>query len=893
MLLCAYAKLMISMFVDRAPFIVVPPPSQTRVWADANLEAAGTPQSAPAAAENGLLKMKVLCTKLIDSLDGLLNKKESSVEDYWYNQNVYHQLDLLHVLISLGLFRLDAPVNPLHNCDSTDPESRYDWNKLGSVLDKVIIPCLKNHHWPDESQVTPIRMPYINCQSKVCNLLTQFLEMSEDCKVLVGLSALSRDFRELSSKDCADTGAKQDDGSGSGSGMKMNEICVPGANKIAPSFTAPVDEEGIEAYNTTIFKTGGIDTATRAELCNFLLRLSQIPHKPIQCQAFECLFNLKRRYSVTMDQFSNIQLLVTMDSVQSYRKSTQAIEVLKNAYLKYSAGRLKEAAADLTHKVRSLNELVDLVTLAGGVDKNNKVVGDELYAHNFGHSASQVEIHQKLLQQAGIFEIVSDILSLDLRTERDPKTKDHLGGLIIKDMQLGVVFQLCHELIRKMCWKCKSMQKRWFQKKNLLLQHTGIRELDVAATVAAIVQGNRQLAENLPAGTLRTFINLLVDHGRRPRWLKMIQPLLIIDGEGIKVNQGTVMGLLLDEAFEVLDFGDFTGQPKDSNRLDRDSRFPTVLSLAYMRQINKDKGSRYNLMLAEEFKKPGSKLEYHTQCIELLAACAHGDSHAPVTRLRKVFKWNDCVSNILDLDVTAHSRSNKLSQEALHRVKAPFLRLLTEVYFNIRFEKIPGMQSTQNIEAGSLFPRWWGHDADTEIAGEVHTAPMCLIDEFISELDSLTARVLALEANGGKCSDATVHHPLTAHEQELRQKLIQACEASTGDGATSCMTLESMRLAFKDGSDPASVLHLIDTNGDGILSKEEFTNGLEHVSIKLSEQDLDGIWSYLDSDKNGVCDLDDFAVFIRGGYQSQVLAQCDSADSANMMLCPGTRQCCV
>ena len=38
-----------------------------------------------------------------------------------------------------------------------------------------------------------------------------------------------------------------------------------------------------------------------------------------------------------------------------------------------------------------------------------------------------------------------------------------------------------------------------------------------------------------------------------------------------------------------------------------------------------------------------------------------------------------------------------------------------------------------------------------------------------------------------------------------------------------------MRVAFREGSDPADVLHLIDTNGDGLISVDEFLKGVNSI----------------------------------------------------------------
>ena len=196
----------------------------------------------------------------------------------------------------------------------------------------------------------------------------------------------------------------------------------------------------------------------------------------------------------------------------------------------------------------------------------------------------------------------------------------------------------------------------------------------------------------------------------------------------------------------MLDFGNFNVVAGDS------SSGNPIPSQSSMRQTNAEKGSRYDLMLSEEYKKKlASQLLYHTNCMELLVACAQGGTHGPVTRLRNLMSWDDLISNILDLDVTSNGRTRKLDPSVLHRVKAPFLRLLTETYLRegeATVEDVP-----EDSAPDSLLPRWWTHDENKEIKGEEIPS---LVDEFIQQIDSFTARLRDAEAAGLKFHDAEV-----------------------------------------------------------------------------------------------------------------------------------------
>jgi len=841
MLHCAYTKLMGSMYADCAPFTVLPPPSQTRVWAEvkAPLATASNSDNSLLEADSSLLRLKVVRDHLIQSLDTLMGhhiaQDSSWADNYWFNQRVFYELGLLQKLFTLGLFRLDAPIDPLSYCDSGDADTRYDWIACQAVMDKVVIPMLENHVWPDDGNVTPVRMSYIECQSRVCKLVALLDSVVQDSMLLSGLSAVEGSFQEYTGRnlpgDCADTYAKQDVGTGAGSAMPT-QICMPsrgcGGDKVAPEDASAA--EGVGAIDAKVFKPSMMSE----RVCCLLLNLALVPHERLQCQVFERVFSIKRTVSDTMSRFSNVHLLVTADAVTSHRRAMKAMGQLQIASRELSMDVTNQSCLDA---VKCLNDLIDLVT----VSRN-----DADYVHSFGYTCEHVKSHQLMLLSSDAVDIIHDMLQLDLATTVDANSKDHEGGEIIKDRRMGILFQLCHEFIRRVCWECKPMQALWFKKIKVLLGHTNIRALDAAGTMACIAHDNRSIAVALKAKTLRKFVNLLADHGRKPRWLRMITELIIVDGEPVKSTQQTMTGLLLDEVSSALALGDFHHA----------GRVPSAVSMA---QGNEVAGSRYRLMEQNEFKyQLASELLYHTECIELLVACVKGDSHAPVIRLRGLFSWEDCVSNILDLDLTSRGRSGKLKKQVLYRVKAPFLRLLTEVHLNIQFEKIDAVIDN----CGTLFPRWWSHDPDTQIVGA--KAPPCLMNEFIEAIDAFTARLKKAEEKA-EDADAEVQAPLSQEGSRLRQKFIEACQASTG------VLPECMKMSFREGSDPASVLHLIDLNGDGVLSKEEFMSGAKDAGIVMAEQELELVWNHIEAAENcvGVVDLKDVATFLRGGYKKE------------------------
>ena len=64
---------------------------------------------------------------------------------------------------------------------------------------------------------------------------------------------------------------------------------------------------------------------------------------------------------------------------------------------------------------------------------------------------------------------------------------------------------------------------------------------------------------------------------------------------------------------------------------------------------------------------------------------------------------------------------------------------------------------------------------------------------------------------------------------------------------------------------------MIDNNGDGMLSFDEWSDGLKTSGIKLSDEDVLEMWRLIDMDGSGVVDSEEMALFLRGGYKTEVL----------------------
>lgn len=307
-----------------------------------------------------------------------------------------------------------------------------------------------------------------------------------------------------------------------------------------------------------------------------------------------------------------------------------------------------------------------------------------------GFSRDVISKHQDVLRDLGVHRCALRILQLPLAREKRRHALDEAIDEVRRDL-----FVLCHNFLEAFAAHNSRNQELLFQYIPLFMNHIGIRKLDAASTIAAVVQDNTSLVAQMREVDLRVFVQSIAKFGKRARWLKMLQSVIEVKGQWVRRNQNIVLGLLLEQQDLVLELdgdqegatlredtksfaqladmspsgigGGFSPQPRVSRdhwssgptprsafaRLSRDlsaSQRGSVKPLGGLdpavapggprdRSILLREGNmtRLELMVArDQDTGKASFLYYHTSCVELLAYCCAGRNHSNQAKCRNL-----------------------------------------------------------------------------------------------------------------------------------------------------------------------------------------------------------------------------------------------------------------
>lgn len=190
---------------------------------------------------------------------------------------------------------------------------------------------------------------------------------------------------------------------------------------------------------------------------------------------------------------------------------------------------------------------------------------------------------------------------------------------------------------------------------------------------------------------MQSFLMLIVDYGRKARWLRFFEAVLDADGTPIKRNQDIVLSLILEFRGQVID-------------IDCDYSEPHFM----LPEDDARNGmSRIDLMAEDEHKQQyASLLCYHASCIDLLAMCARGKNPTAKVLLFPVLPLKFIVYNLLTCAQGNPKSGKKVCADTAHYVKTPWCKVPTDVYLSCNDSSaMRQLLSTPNLFADSSFSR--------------------------------------------------------------------------------------------------------------------------------------------------------------------------------------------
>ncbi len=103
------------------------------------------------------------------------------------------------------------------------------------------------------------------------------------------------------------------------------------------------------------------------------------------------------------------------------------------------------------------------------------------------------------------------------------------------------LFQRCYRFLRLFAAGNQRNQEGLLRNFDLFVSHMGIKGLDRASTLSAIVENNTLLVAQMKESNLRVFVPSIVKYGNRARWLKMLQVMVSVNGQWVHRNQNAVL----------------------------------------------------------------------------------------------------------------------------------------------------------------------------------------------------------------------------------------------------------------------------------------------------------------------------------------------------------------
>uniref|UniRef100_A0A673ICD5 Inositol 1,4,5-trisphosphate receptor n=1 Tax=Sinocyclocheilus rhinocerous TaxID=307959 RepID=A0A673ICD5_9TELE len=329
-----------------------------------------------------------------------------------------------------------------------------------------------------------------------------------------------------------------------------------------------------------------------------LIHLIMQDYPPLVSGSLQLIFKHFSQRAEVLQAFKQVQLLVSEEDVENYKKIKASLDQLRLTVEKSELWVEKSGVQDGNSKPQ----------IDSNKANNYKIVKEILLSlSKLCSPGKKIRVQQqRLLKNMGAHTVVLDLLQI-------PYEKG--------DEKMDEIMSLAHTFLQYFCRDNPQNQALLHKHLNLFLT-PGLLE---AKTMCYIFRNNYHLCNEISDRVVHHFVHCIETHGRHVQYLRFLQTIVKADGKYVKECQCKVMNELVNGGEDVLVFYN-----------DRAS-FPVL----------------QNMMSSP--REENDALAYHITLVELLAACTEGknvdtelkcNSLLPLDDIVKVVTYDGCIPEV-------------------------------------------------------------------------------------------------------------------------------------------------------------------------------------------------------------------------------------------------------
>ncbi|KAL6077190.1 Inositol 1,4,5-trisphosphate receptor type 1, variant 2 [Balamuthia mandrillaris] len=358
-----------------------------------------------------------------------------------------------------------------------------------------------------------------------------------------------------------------------------------------------------------------------------------------------------------LDTFKPSTLRKISRSVQKYDlANTEVVPILKELVL-CDYPQLSICAANLL--ARQFSQRAELQKTLGQVqilvtDRNvntYRIVQEKLDQARLFLSAEKIGVYA----QSALTAILTDLASLCVKYD----TAFHHNQRILRNLDAHkVALQVIHlpldqhirttskemltvaaYFLRVFCKDNAENQTTLFEYLDSLLSMLG-NGIQIASTINEIFKNNRPLCSQVTEDQIRKIINAIASGCKYPRYIHVLDTLIMVNGRPLRRNQNLVLKMLMEKQYETMVL------------------FNDPESIQVRNQL---------ILSHDHWSNPDSLLKFHMAQIELITKCAIGRIYEAEVKCQSLFSIAQLQQQLTD-------------PINLRSIKATFIKFLDEVY---------------------------------------------------------------------------------------------------------------------------------------------------------------------------------------------------------------------